>query len=173
MAVGWRSVVAMGSVLALGVAIGAYTQRWTVPSAPPGGEALAQLRLDDLDENVRQLRAAYQRTAAAMDRQSAAIVTAASHPPPSNTGSPEKALHKAEPAVELEAPTAAQIAAADEMATLTTQIINSGQITAADRRAVREAAGDADPGRRDELLLSLVRAVNAQQLKPTEPGPLF
>jgi hypothetical protein len=165
----------MSSLLALGFAIGAYTQRQPGSPGASSDDGLAQRRLDDIDANVRKLTAAYQRTAAALAVQSVALAAAPSAVAPAdipNALAPRKA-ETGESAVDEHPPSPAQISAADQLATLTDRIMKSGRLTGDDRRALRDAAAEADPLRRDDMLLSLVRAVNAQQVKPTEPGPFF
>jgi hypothetical protein len=47
------------------------------------------------------------------------------------------------------------------------------RLTADDRRTLRAVLAAADPERREATILSLVRAMNEQRLRPTEPGPPF
>jgi hypothetical protein len=168
----WRSLAALSATLALGVALGGLLQRGRAERPSPTTETRTLRKLDELDARVQQLSAAYERATAR-----AAVVSSLAHDVTSAPGAlapaPSPAPAEAPVVAEPEAPTPQQIAAGDRLVALTDRIIQAGRFTAEDRQALREASADADPERRDETRLALVRSMNAQQVKPTEPGPMF
>lgn len=154
------------AALALGVAIGRVSGTTSRAPTTKDEDGATLRKLDALEGQVRRLAArapaVVQVGPAPIDGSAArAPSAAAAHvPAPGAEGAPP-------------APTDEQIAAGDRLVMVADTIIQKGRLTAEDRRSLRAALAASDPERREATILTLVRAMNEQRLKPTEPGPPF
>jgi hypothetical protein len=154
------------ATLALGVAIGRVSGTTSGVRASKDEDGATLRKLDALEGQVRHLAArapaVVQLGPAPIDGSAARALSAAT------AQLPAPGEEAATPA-----PTDEQIAAGDRLVTVADAIIQKGRLTAEDRRALRAALAASDPERREATMLTLVRAMNEQRLKPTEPGPPF
>ena len=154
------------AVLALGVALGRVSGSAGGVSASKDDDGATLRKLDALEEQVRHLAA---RTPTVVQVAAAPVDGAAAGVPPA------AAAHVPGPGAEdtPPAPTDEQIAAGDRLVAVADAVIQKGRLTAEDRRTLRAALAASDPERREATILTLVRAMNEQRLRPTEPGPPF
>lgn len=152
-------------VLALGVAIGLMGNPTSGVPAGANDDATSR-KLDALEQQVHQLGAKGPLIVQAPANHGTLAQAAAAAPTPS----PSTAALEPEAGP---APSDEQIAAGDRLVALADTIIQSGSLTAENRRALRGALAASDPERREATILTLVRAMNEQRLRTTEPGPPF